>query len=90
MLRWKRNPRPRGLAGVAVGPMGSKLSDGTADFASTGTYGHFDKRKGWYWVARNDAAGVPWKNTCDEPVADEAMAKAAAMAYVREHLKGSK
>jgi len=86
-LRWKKNPRPTGLAGVACGEKGSSLREGDEKYASTGTYSYRDKRKGWYWVARNDAAGVPLKNTCDEPVADEAAAKTAAMAYVRDCLK---
>lgn len=88
-LRWKRIPRPLGLAGVIAGPQGSKLRDGETEYASTSfiskRYGH--KVEGWYWVARNNDAGVSLQNTCDKPVPDEATAKAAAMAYVRECLK---
>ena len=88
-LRWKKKPRPTGLAGVCAGPQGSTLRDGETEFASayfiSNRYGH--KIDGWYWVARNDEAGVPLKNTCKEPVPDEATAKEAAMTYVRECLK---
>lgn len=88
-LRWKKNPRPTGLYGVVAGPQGSKLRDGETEYASTGYISkrHGHKREGWYWVARNDGAGVPLANTCEKPVPDEATAKAAAMAYVREHIK---
>jgi hypothetical protein len=89
MMRWKRNPRQTGLAKIVCGPMGSKLRDGDVEYASTGfiskRYGH--KVEGWYWVARNDETGVPLMNTHDKPVADEATAKAEAMAYVRECLR---
>ena len=91
-LRWKKNPRPTGLYGVVAGPRGSTLRDGETNYASTGFISkrHGHKVEGWYWVARNDADGVPFMNTCDKPLADETAAKTAAMAYVREHLKGSK
>lgn len=90
-FRWKKNPRPTGLAGVVAGPQGSTLSDGDVKYASTGfistRFGH--TVEGWYWVARNDKAGVSLVNTCDAPLADEAEAKAAAMAYVRACLKSA-
>jgi hypothetical protein len=88
-LRWKKNPHPRGLAGVVSGPQGSTLRDGEVRYATTGTYHFRDSRTGWYWVALK-VGGVPYKNTCDEPLPDEAAAKAAALAYVREHLKMNK
>jgi hypothetical protein len=86
-LRWKKNPRPSGLYGVIAGPQGSKLRDGGIEYANTRCLSRSSERKGWYWVARNDEAGVPLKNTCYEPVPDEAAAKAAAMAYVKSCIK---
>jgi hypothetical protein len=89
MMRWKRNPRPTGLASIGAGPMGSTLRDGEVSYAVTGFISkrHGHKVEGWYWVARNDEVGLPLMNTHDKPVADEATAKANAMAYVRECLK---
>jgi hypothetical protein len=89
MMRWKRKPRPTGLASIGAGPMGSTLRDGEVSYASTGFMSkrHGHKVEGWYWAARNDEAGVPLINTCNKPVPDEATAKAEAMAYVRECLK---
>lgn len=89
MLRWKKNPRPKGLAGVMAGPQGSVLRDGDERYASTNFISkrHGHKVEGWYWVARNDNAGVPHMNTCAAPLADEKAARDAAAAYVRENLK---
>jgi len=89
MLRWKKNPRPTGLAGVVAGPQGSELRDGDERYASTGftSKRHGHKVEGWYWVARNDKAGVPHMNTCSTPLADEKAARAAALAYVRGCIK---
>ena len=91
-LRWKRNPRPTGLAGVCAGPMGSTLREGEVEYARTSFISklHGHKVEGWYWTTRADKQGVPHKNTCYEPVTDEATAKAGAMAYVRECLKKKK
>ena len=90
-LRWKKNERPRGLAGVGADPQGSTLRDGEKEFARTGFISkrHGHAVEGWYFVARNDAAGVKLKNTCGEPVSDQEAAKAAAMAYVRACIKTS-
>lgn len=89
-LRWKKNPRPTGLASVTAGPQGSTLRDGDEEYASIYAFHYRHQHAGkWYWTARNDARGVPLANTCNEPVADEATAKAAAMAYVRECLKSA-
>lgn len=88
-LRWKRNPRPTGLAGVCAGPQGSQLRDGDHSYATTNYSGRFGSRepKGWFWVARNDSAGVAWKNTCENVMETEEEAKAEAMAYVRACIK---
>ncbi|GAB3416853.1 hypothetical protein NX774_12010 [Massilia agilis] len=88
-LRWKKNPRPKGLAGVVAGPQGSELRDGERRYATTGYIdGRINKgrKSGWYWVA-GWQSGVPHKNTCDNPVLDEETAKTAALEYVRKYLK---
>jgi hypothetical protein len=89
VMRWKRKPRPTGLAGVVAGPQGSSLREDGIEYASTGFISkrHGHAVEGWYWVARNDGAGVPLKNTCGNPVTDESTAKAAAMAYVKACIK---
>lgn len=85
-LRWKKDPRPTGLAGVACGPRGSTLrKDGELRVATVSALGRSVSR--WYWVAGWDCPQIPHRNTCEEPVGSEAEAKAAAMAYVRGHLE---
>jgi len=85
-LRWKKNPRPTGLAGVCSGPQGSTLRiDGTTRVATVYSLG--GRRTAWYWVAGWKHPNIPPKNTCNEPLATEADAKDAAMAYVRKHLE---
>lgn len=87
-LRWKMEPRETGLRAIFAGPRSSELHDGTKRyamvFAIRTRVGHYDG--GWYWVAGWDS-DVPHKNTCNAPVATEVEAKAAAMAYVKKHLK---
>lgn len=83
-LRWKLDPRETGLNRVAAGPRGSTLRD-TAKKRYAAVC--FSRRAGgWFWVAGWES-GVPHRNTSDAPVATVDEAKAAAMAYVREHLK---
>lgn len=84
-LRWKKKPRPAGLARIGAGTQGSALSDGTYQYASVYPFRRGYETLGWYWVARCDPA-VPLKNTCNDILPDEASAKAAAMAYVRDCL----
>lgn len=82
-MRWKKNQRPSGLAGVCAGPQGSTLRvDGV--MAAT-VYSHNRSATEWYWVAGWDM-GIPHKNTCGEPPQSEADAKAAAQAYVKQHM----
>lgn len=83
-LRWKKNPPPQGLAAIGARPQSSKLHDGENEYATVYSHGRYAKG-GWYWVARFDPS-VPLVNTCNEPPLDEASAKAAALAYVRECL----
>jgi hypothetical protein len=87
-LRWKKDERPRGLAGVVSGPRGSALSDGAVKYATVSAkrnWGDGPRYSGWYWVAGWTGSGIPYKTTCDEPAPDEATAKAEAMAYVKKH-----
>ena len=84
ILRWKKTPPPTGLAGVVCGPMGSELRADGHVFARTQALGR--SSSSWFWVARSDEHGVPLRNTCHEPVSTEEAARAAALAYVREHL----
>lgn len=84
-LRWKMEPRKTGLRAVAAGPRSSWLTDGQTRYACVSSLGRSAAR--WYWVA-GWGSQVPHRNTASEGVPlslDEA--KAAAMAYVREHLK---
>jgi hypothetical protein len=88
-LRWRKDPRETGLAGVCAGPRGHTLyKDGKERVASVNAYrdGWGMDYKGWYWVARGDS--IPYKNTCDNPVETDTEAKKEAMAYVKHHMKG--
>jgi hypothetical protein len=90
-LRWKKHKAETGLAAVCAGPRGGSLHDGTAEYARMYPHGRWGRsQKGWYWVAVNHAYGVPYCNTCNEPPLTEAEAKAAAMAYVKQHMKAPK
>jgi hypothetical protein len=84
-LRWKKNPKPIGLMSIGAGPRGSKLRDGEVEYASIAPCWENHKVVGWFWVALS-SGGIPYKNTCDEPVATEDDAKRDAMAYVKKHL----
>lgn len=85
-LRWKKNASPTGLARIGAGHPGHTLSEGTTRFAIVSS---LSKGAGWYWVAGWES-GIPRKNTCNEPVQDADIAKAAAMAYVKQCLASAK
>ena len=81
-LRWKKNPRPSGLAGVCCGQRGSTLRiDGDVKVATVSAKGR--SSAAWYWVAGWGHPRIPHKNTCAEPTQTEDEAKESAMAYVR-------
>lgn len=88
-LRWKKNPRPTGLARVCAGPQGSRLRDGDNEYAQTVFFREFASKgaSGWYWVAGNNTAGIARINTCCDLLQTEDEAKSSAMAYVRERIK---
>lgn len=83
-LRWKKEKPETGLAAIGrdSSQRPSKLHDGVKEYAMVYSHGYHHRscRDGWYWVAFEH---VPYINTCNEPVATEAEAKAAALAYVR-------
>jgi len=85
-LRWRKDKRQTGLAGVCAGPRGSGLYDGEKKYASVNarSIGWGKGYDGWYWVAGWDS-DVPMRNTCDKPLKTEAEAKEAAMEYVKQH-----
>ncbi|MCY0910913.1 hypothetical protein [Massilia antarctica] len=85
-LRWKKEPKATGLSAIGAGPRGSSLHDGEKCYAMVWAQRRNYQVTGWYWVAGWDS-NVPHLNTHSEPVATEEEAKAAAMAYVKEHLK---
>jgi hypothetical protein len=91
-MRWKRNPSPSGLAGIASGHPGFCLSENGTRFATVYPIkrpGQSKENRPWYFVAGWDS-GIPKKNTVDEPVGSESEAKAAAMAYVKKCLAEAK
>lgn len=79
-LRWKKDERQTGLRSIGAGPRGSALRDGADgdELARVQAHG-----AGWFWYSMSGAH----VNTCNEPVADEATAKADAMAHVKAALK---
>mgnify|MGYP001591236308 CR=1 FL=1 len=84
-LRWRKDPRETGLRAVVAGPRGSGLYDGIIKYATVNAMGRYSGKEGWYYVCGWNS-GVPHFNSCDKLCADEATAKAEAMAYVRKHL----
>lgn len=86
-LRWRKNPAETGLRAVGAGPRGSKLHDGTKEYASVSPRrSRLDLRvNGWYWVCAADVGGE-YVNTYNNPAPDEDTAKAQAMAYVKAAL----
>ena len=84
-LRWKKEPRETGLRRILSVPRGSRLHDGTKEYATVRAIGGrwSAHRWLWYWVAN----GVgEYKNTWNEPCEEEAEAKAQAMAFVKKKL----
>jgi|688.fasta_scaffold85900_3 hypothetical protein len=84
-LRWKKNPRPTGLAGVCSGHPGHSLNMGGEEYANAYEYSRrHSGKQGWYWVARGKS--VPLYNSCNDEPLSEDKAKRAAMDYVKLHL----
>lgn len=81
-MRWKKNPKETGLRAITAGPRGSTLRNAAGVRHATVTA---LRGGGWYFVVGWESK-LPHINTCGTPVATEAEAKAAAMAYVKKHL----
>lgn len=84
-LRWRKTPRETGLAAVTQGLRGYELRDGGEDVGrvyplKTRPWDY--TASGWYWAAcgKNSYTTKEIYNTPEE-------AKAACMAYVKEHYK---
>lgn len=88
-LRWRREPRETGLAGVCQGERGWELRYGGEDVATVSRHGH-DRWNptGWHWWARNDGLGVVWRNTSAEKLTYKTPeeAKVACRSYVESVL----
>lgn len=85
-LRWKLQPREKGLRAVGAAPRGYQYHDGNEIYATVSPNGGGWQRKqdGWYWYSRVSGESV---NTCRTPVATIEEAKAQAQAHVKEYLK---
>ena len=87
-MRWRREPAATGLARIGAGPRSSGLYDGNAKYAMVSALRRSYVTIGWYWVAGWNS-NVPYKNSSNEKLTDEATAKANAMAYVRQYITKS-
>lgn len=89
-LRWRKNARWTGLAGIGQGPLGFKLFDANGNqFASVNAL----RRGGWYYVigwTGRDLGLVPHVNTSDTPCASADEAKAEALRLVKHFLSEKK
>lgn len=78
-LRWRRQPRESGLAGVCQSPRGFELHDGKKIVIrvapATSLYNRWEIL-GWYWYGQG-------QNTCDNLVATPEEAKVQAMAWLK-------
>lgn len=84
-LRWKKNPKPKGLARVGCGPQGSSLFEDGKEIARVYPARAQYVVTGWYWVSKANPDVI--KNSTATPTETEDLAKAEAMAYVRECLQ---
>jgi len=86
-LRWRKQPRERGLASICQTPRGATLRYG--DDVAGRVMGTRTKEGTvrYFWVAGWDRQEIPRMNTCGEMVKSLEEAKAACKAYVVEHLK---
>lgn len=79
-LRWRKDKRESGLAGVCQRYIGHTLyGDGDIKMAKINCSHEF-----FYWYTMTDL--VPFQNTSNEPVLTEEKAKLDAMMYVKIHL----
>jgi len=87
-LRWKLEPKTRGLASIGAPPRPSRLHDGEKTYAIVYGFGgaFSDKQSGWYWVSGWDS-DVPYENTSSTPNSTEEEAKKQAKDFVEQYLK---
>ncbi len=95
-MRWRRDKKPSGLAGVAfTGKLGSTLNDSDVHLASVNfSEGKFGNSIGWYWSCPSNASlGIEHRNTANAMVDTEDEAKKQAKAYIdaclKAHVKAS-
>ena len=84
-LRWKKEGREKGVAGVCQGPRGFDLMLDGVRVASVRFYQRTTKA---WWSARLDP-WLPIENTCRKPAASIEVAKEQAMTYVKTHLEAA-
>jgi hypothetical protein len=88
-FRWKRNPRPTGLARIGAGHPGHTLRKDGIEYAFVNAHSFRHSRKqGWYWVAPSRDK-IPHCNTCAQELTEQE-AKDAALAYIKKHLAKAK
>lgn len=87
-LAWRRQPRELGLAGIVQGERGYQLRHQGKCLG--GVYpiylGFSRKRIGYHAYGRWEEYGVPYLNTCEEPVATVEEAKAILNKHFDTHL----
>lgn len=87
-LRWRRQARERGLAGVGQGELGADLIYLGEPIASVrAVHYHLPDYGKWWWHA--GGSGVPYRNMCRGPVNSLEEAQAAALAYVKGYLESN-
>jgi hypothetical protein len=86
-LRWKLEPAETGLRAVGAAPRGYVYHDGQTEYARIHPNGGGWRRRqnGWYWVVP-EQYGIPYANTCHEPVATAEQAKADCEAYCKAEI----
>ncbi len=79
--RWRKTPRPRGLAGIGFN-QGYQLRDGDRVLISVGAACDMGQAtpKGWFWAGMG-------QNSCDQLVKTAEIAKAAADAWYKANAK---
>lgn len=84
-IRWKRQPRQTGLAGIGSAPPGWDLHDGETTYAWVSPLGGNWQRElaGWYWVVPEIGGMTAYQNTSGSPCSSPEEAKKQAMEYVK-------
>jgi len=87
MMRWKMSPKETGLRSIGARPRSHNLYLDGEEIATVYPNGGGWSRKqdGWYWVVV-EAKGIPYMNTCNDPVPTVQEAKEAVKAYLKTHM----